>query len=413
MVVVLVSPVRIWEVKNKAGLTAEDLTTEKRIKEDLQSLKKEEVRVEDEITRWNDKLIRNATDWKKNGKVLLALDGGGIKSLVIAQILLCLEYEMGVDLVTRLDWIAGTSSGGIAALMLGDGKPLKEARRFFLDYRFRVFCGNKVKVPKHSSRGLDEAAKVLFGDRYMGALPKNGPRVIVTVADTRRTPANLVLLRSFAPKIPDRLREHFDYLDPDKILMWKAARCTCAAPFYFDSYNGLSDGGLVANNPTQALMADFLRTTRLEKEYSSSSEREMYPSMACVISVGTGSGPAESTDGIDVNFNAISNKKNPLQIARGFMNVVNSAKNMFQILCTSSSGQPVRYSREWCHSLDVPFFRLSPQLQKDVQLDNTNLGTLIEMLWETEAARITKNVFFAVSDFFLEIEPAVTPKIAG
>lgn len=110
----------------------------------------------------------------------------------------------------------------------------------------------------------------------------------MTVADTRRSPATLVLFRSFAPKIPESLREQLDYLDPEKILIWKAARCTwfatlqlvffffelkfckicSAAPFYFDSYNGLSDGGLVANNPTQALIADFLQTTRLEKEHS-------------------------------------------------------------------------------------------------------------------------------------------------
>ncbi|KIH68178.1 hypothetical protein ANCDUO_01490 [Ancylostoma duodenale] len=108
------------------------------------------------------------------------------------------------------------------------------------------------------------------------------------------------------------------------------------------------------------------------------------PSMACVISVGTGSSPAENTNGIDLNFN---NKKNPLQIARGFMTVVNNAKNMLQILvreCTSSSGQPVRYSREWCHSLNVPFFRFSPVMQTAVQLDTTDLDVLIQMLWETE-----------------------------
>lgn len=69
------------------------------------------------------------------------------------------------------------------------------------------------------------------------------------------------------------------------------------------------------------------------------------------------------------------------------MTVVNNAKNMLQILvreCTSSSGQPVRYSREWCHSLNVPFFRFSPMLQKVVQLDNTDADIIIQMLWETE-----------------------------
>ncbi|VDM69794.1 unnamed protein product [Strongylus vulgaris] len=116
----------------------------------------------------------------------------------------------------------------------------------------------------------------------MGSFSENGPRVIVTVADTRRSPANLVLFRSFAPKIPEAVREQLDYLDPDKILVWKAARCTCAAPFFFDSYNGLSDGGLVANNPTQALIADFLQTTRLEKEYASNKVSVVYLKISSV-----------------------------------------------------------------------------------------------------------------------------------
>ncbi|ETN70544.1 phospholipase, patatin family [Necator americanus] len=387
MLIVLSSPVRIWEVKNNAGLTAEDLATDQKVKQDLESLRKGVKRTEYEFTKWNDDLIEKRTDWKENGKVLLALDGGGVKALVLTQILLFLENELGGNLMSRIDWIAGTSSGGTTALMLCHGKTLQEAKRFFLDYRFRVFCGNKVKVPKHNSKGVEDAAKVLFGNNHMGSFPKNGPKVLVVVADTRRSPANLVLFRSFAPKIPESLREQLDYLDPEKILIWKAARCTCAAPFYFDSYNGLSDGGLVANNPTQALIADFLQTTRLEKEYSPVKSVGLDPCMACVISVGTGSSPAENTNGIDLNFNIISNKKNPLEIARGFMTVVNNAKNMLQILvreCTSSSGQPVRYSREWCHSLNVPFFRFSPVMQKGVQLDNTDLDILIQMLWETE-----------------------------
>ncbi|VDO07563.1 unnamed protein product [Haemonchus placei] len=81
--------------------------------------------------------------------------------------------------------------------------------------------------------------------------------------------------------------------------------------------------------------------------------------MACVISIGTGSCPAQDTEGIDMNFN-------------------------FFATCTSSSGQPVRYSREWCHSLNVPFFRFSPMMRTAVQLDNTERDVIMQMLWETE-----------------------------
>ncbi|KAK5972968.1 hypothetical protein GCK32_019831, partial [Trichostrongylus colubriformis] len=95
----------------------------------------------DQCTRWNDEIISDTTEWKPNGKVLLALDGGGIKSLVLTQILLALEKELTGEFLPRIDWIAGTSSGGITALMLCHGKSLIEAKRFFIENRFRVFCG--------------------------------------------------------------------------------------------------------------------------------------------------------------------------------------------------------------------------------------------------------------------------------
>ncbi|EPB68633.1 phospholipase, patatin family [Ancylostoma ceylanicum] len=252
MLVVLASPVRMWEMKNNAGLTAEDLTTDQRVKQDLQLLRKGDSRVEDEFTRLNDELIQQTTQWKENGKVLLALDGGGVKALVVTQILLCLEKEMGENLAPRVDWIAGTSSGGITSLMLCQGKPLKEAKRFFLDYRFRVFCGNK--------------------------------------------------------------------------------------------------------------------TTRLEKQHSPVKSEEPDPSMACVISVGTGSSPAENTNGIDLNFNVISNKKNPLQIARGFMTVVNNAKNMLQILVRETVNS-TRFNPRLIWAEVVPLVTTGTQLTDKIIAD--------------------------------------------
>ncbi|KAK6029857.1 ankyrin repeat protein, partial [Ostertagia ostertagi] len=85
MLIVLASPTCLWEIKNKAGLTAEDLALDEKIREDLLLLRKGQQRKEDERTRWNDDIISETTEWKPNGKVLLALDGGGVKSLVLTQ----------------------------------------------------------------------------------------------------------------------------------------------------------------------------------------------------------------------------------------------------------------------------------------------------------------------------------------
>ena len=51
---------------------------------------------------------------------------------------------------------------------------------------------------------------------------------------------------------------------------------------------------------------------------------------------------------------------------------------------TQSEGRPVDRARAWCSMVDVPFFRLSPQLSENIPLDCTDDRTLINMLWETQ-----------------------------
>lgn len=49
---------------------------------------------------------------------LLCLDGGGVKGLVIIQLLIAIEKASGVATKDLFDWVAGTSTGGILALAI-------------------------------------------------------------------------------------------------------------------------------------------------------------------------------------------------------------------------------------------------------------------------------------------------------
>lgn len=50
------------------------------------------------------------------------MDGGGIRGLVLIQLLLAIEKAAGRPIREIFDWIAGTSTGGILALAIVHGE---------------------------------------------------------------------------------------------------------------------------------------------------------------------------------------------------------------------------------------------------------------------------------------------------
>lgn len=53
---------------------------------------------------------------------VLCLDGGGIRGLILIQLLDAIEKAAGCKIVDMFDWITGTSTGGILALAMVYGK---------------------------------------------------------------------------------------------------------------------------------------------------------------------------------------------------------------------------------------------------------------------------------------------------
>ena len=54
----------------------------------------------------------------QDGQRILCLDGGGLKGLILIEILLYIERLAGRKITELFDWIVGTSTGGIIVLAL-------------------------------------------------------------------------------------------------------------------------------------------------------------------------------------------------------------------------------------------------------------------------------------------------------
>ena len=281
--IALSMPQQTWMVKNHAGQTPLDLASA-RIKKDMNLLNLNTLEQDNHHTGVNHRFVtERMANPKPNHKVLVSLDGGGIKAILVAGTILAIERAMGdgENIMSRTHWIGGTSCGGIISLLFGCGwflglsLPLSrslfsgytcdQVRRLFLREKLEVFCGNNGHyLPKHASRGIEKTLRKYLG-KHTRLADIQSHKIMVTSAKIRDVPASLVLFRTYAPDIPSKEFEKYGYLDPKEILVWKAARSTSAAPVYFDSFHDHADGAIVCNNPCLNLITDFHRLKKIEE----------------------------------------------------------------------------------------------------------------------------------------------------
>jgi predicted acylesterase/phospholipase RssA len=189
---------------------------------------------------------------------VLAIDGGGIRGVIPATVLVELERRLAPrPLASVFDLIVGTSTGGIIALALTvpeDGRPRHSAQRLlelYLNDGETIFPGGgRVTVPRpgvlrEGTRYLaSELEEVLEG--YLGDAPLTAALTGVVVTSYDLAYAEPVTL-SNRPELGD----------VTDVTMVVAARATSAAPLYFKPERvidgkrerTLVDGGLYVNNP--------------------------------------------------------------------------------------------------------------------------------------------------------------------
>ncbi|XP_029916288.1 85/88 kDa calcium-independent phospholipase A2 isoform X1 [Myripristis murdjan] len=333
---------------------------------------------------------------------LLCLDGGGIKGLVLIQMLIALEKEAGRPTRELFDWVSGTSTGGILALAIIHGKSMEYLRCLYFRMKEQVFKGSR----PYESAPLEDFLKKEFGENTK-MTDVRYPRVMVTSVLADRHPGELHIFRNYDPPsihreppyattatfkpltIPqgwedeDVLIVGFTEKPPRKRrkvtdeeqLVWRAARSSGAAPTYFRPMGRFLDGGLLANNPTLDAMTEIHQHNKALKTEGRAEEVQK---LGIVVSLGTGKPPQVVVSSVDV-----FRPSNPLELAKSFVGAKELGK-MLVDCCTDSDGCAVDRARSWCEMTDTIYHRLSPQLSQEVMLDEVSDAVLVDMLWETQ-----------------------------
>lgn len=220
---------------------------------------------------------------------VLALDGGGIRGLIPAEVLKEIEKRTGKPISKLFDLVAGTSTGGILALGLvkpgNNGNPefsasdmcdlyLHEGPKIFPHTLWHeVTSLHGLTDARYPSAGIEGVLEKRFGDTMLSqALTE----VVIPSYDLSR-PGPYFFKKEYA------VDEKWD------VPMKDVARATSAAPTYFDpavllsddgrTQHALVDGGTFANNPSLSAYVDAMRLKDAETP------------RIVVVSIGTGLPP--------------------------------------------------------------------------------------------------------------------------
>lgn len=199
---------------------------------------------------------------KKRFKIL-CIDGGGIKGLYSATVLQEFEKAYRIILSDYFDLICGTSTGGIIALGVSAGIPMKKVVKFYREYgptifhsRWKkmgslgnIFLGLKQAIckAKYPQKPLRDALTSVFGKK--------------TISESQ----NLLCIPAYniTEGKPRIFKRDYGNLNMDNEKTYtEVALATAAAPTYLPIHNingtCYVDGGVYANNPVLIGLTEYL-----------------------------------------------------------------------------------------------------------------------------------------------------------
>ena len=238
-------------------------------------------------------------------RVILCLDGGGMRGILTIQLLKQLEETAGIPCYELFDMVAGTSTGAIIGGLVTMGHMAKDIETLYINLVTEVFdkksLGNRfVNPPAFSKEKYRERLKGIAADITVEtACALHDIDLMITSQDISATEETF-----FSCFKQDDGSYYGTYKD---VLLRAVMEATMSAPTYFYPLERFLDGGTTTyNNPSLAAFMEAVSYSRKDKK----TELSAYQlSGITLFSFGTGISrqfikPTETINphGIDIKF---------------------------------------------------------------------------------------------------------------
>lgn len=191
---------------------------------------------------------------------ILSLDGGGIRGAATAQFLKALEAALPRSIYQSFDYFAGTSTGGLIALLAVNQASTDDCVTLYNADNGGQIMDKSVwdrmvpiylqTAPKYDGKGKTKVLKRVFKQQRLRSASKP---VLITAYDINQR--QIVVFKSDGGS-------ESEYNPP----VWEVADATSAAPTYFPTVKSsaepskwLVDGGVAANNPSMCALAEAIK----------------------------------------------------------------------------------------------------------------------------------------------------------
>ena len=197
-------------------------------------------------------------------RVILCLDGGGMRGILTIQLLKKLEEIAGIPCYDLFDMVAGTSTGGIISGLITMGLTATEIEKKYIDLVTQVFdkkfLGNRfVNPPAFSKEKYRSLLKGIANDiTIQNACALHDLDLMITSQDMSASEETF-----FSCFKQEDGSYYGTYKD---VLLRSAMEATMSAPTYFYPLERFVDGGTTTyNNPSLAAFMESVSYSRADK----------------------------------------------------------------------------------------------------------------------------------------------------